>query len=167
MDKIRYNRLTEIVSNYDVLFSENKIINNTTCRRNGRLSSNGRYIAVNIQYNGKSYTYSLHEIVAYKMGEMLIGKEINHKDGNRFNNKPDNLEVIAPSENKNHQKNNALLSHVRGIKNGSSKLDRGSVKMIKEIYSTVKNYTEIGTMFGVGRNTVKDIISGKTWRHIA
>ena len=52
MKKKRYERLKRVVSNYDILVNENKIINKETQRKNGRLSCNGRYIAVNGKHGG-------------------------------------------------------------------------------------------------------------------
>lgn len=166
MNKSRYERLNRVAGSYKVLFGENKIQNLITGRKNGRLSSNGRYIAVNIQDKGKSYTYSLHEIIAFKYYDNLVGNEVNHKDGNRFNNLPSNIEVVTPIENKKHQQKNLLLAHVDGSKNGSAKLNKKAVKRIRELYSTTKNYTQTGKMFDIGRNTVKDIVMRTTWRHV-
>ena len=55
-----------------------------------------------------------------------------------------------------------------GVKNGSAKLSPEDVFKIKEIYSTSKySQREVGLMFGVKRQTVTNIITGKKWKSAA
>ena len=54
-----------------------------------------------VKMNNKSY--EIHRIVAkFYLGEMPKGLCVNHKDGNKLNNKPSNLEYITIAENIKH-----------------------------------------------------------------
>lgn len=60
-----------------------------------------------------------------------------------------------------------------GIKNGSAKLDEDAVRMIREEYekmkrnqSVLKTKTELAEHFGTKRQTINDILFGRTWTHV-
>lgn len=54
-------------------------------------------------------SYSIHSLVAkFYLGERPKDYVINHKDGNKLNNKPDNLEYVTITENIRHSINTGL-----------------------------------------------------------
>lgn len=66
-------------------------------RRNG-------YVYVLIRHNGKPKNVRVHRIVAEAFIPPIAGKKfINHKDGDRTNNRIDNLEWCTASENELHK----------------------------------------------------------------
>lgn len=69
-----------------------------------RINNDG-YLIINL--NRKTYT--IHSLVAkFILGERPTGLCINHIDGNKLNNKPDNLEYITISENTLHSIRNGM-----------------------------------------------------------
>jgi hypothetical protein len=61
------------------------------------------YHTVSIYYNGLKKTYCVHRLVAETYyGKCPKGKEVNHKDRDRYNNAPINLEYITHKENMIH-----------------------------------------------------------------
>lgn len=65
--------------------------------------SNAGYIRIGIKVNDKSYMRSVHRAVAQAFIPNPEGKrEVNHKDGNKLNNRVDNLEWVTPKENIAH-----------------------------------------------------------------
>lgn len=167
MNKERQNRLQRVVHNYEVLPAENKILDKRTGRKNGREGAHGRYLIVNIQDAGKSYTYSFHEVVAFLTYGNLIDKEVNHIDGNKRNNYPENFEVVSAEENRRHQQEGGLLSRVYGEKNGASKLTASKVKCIRRLFKEGASKRKLSLSFGVDRKTVRKIINNETWRNVA
>lgn len=83
-------------------------------------SDNGNgYKHLVLRRDGKSYKRYVHRLVA----EAYFGKsdlEVNHKDGDKSNNRPDNLEYVTSSENTIHGFANGLMHTVpiQMVKNG-------------------------------------------------
>ena len=61
---------------------------------------NGWYFTVNLfDCDGKRRTERIHRLVAKAfIGEIPKGYHIHHKDGNKQNNRLDNLEIIHPAK---------------------------------------------------------------------
>lgn len=64
------------------------------------------YHRVHLTVNGKRKAYSVHRLVAKKFikGETESKCEVNHKDGDKGNNREDNLEWCTRKENMHHAK---------------------------------------------------------------
>jgi len=91
-------------------------LGNIRTKLTNRIHSSSRavngYIIVDLKADGETkfksqYTHRLVGIAFYGLPK---GKEINHKDGNRSNNKPNNLEWITHRENLIH-KHEVLNNH--------------------------------------------------------
>lgn len=100
--------------------------------------------------------------------ELFSGNKI--EDGLVIRHKCDNSFCINPNhlETGTHQDN--VMDRVSrgrsaiGINNGRSKLDEESVISIR--MNTTNSPTELSKIFGVDRGTIKNIWSGKKWKHI-
>ena len=69
---------------------------------NNRVSSTG-YLRVVLSINGKHYDRYIHRLVANEFVDNPYGyKEVNHLDGDKTNNKADNLEWCTRSQNNSH-----------------------------------------------------------------
>lgn len=73
-------------------------------KRNERLAriffDKDGYQNVKLSKNGKSKTFKVHRLVAFAYVDGYIaGKEVNHKDCDRINNKAENLEWVFHKEN--------------------------------------------------------------------
>lgn len=90
-------------TNYDVsntgLVRNNKT--NRILKQNTTTTSN--YYYVQIRYKNKTLNRSVHRMVATAFVLNPYNKpEVNHKDGNHFNNEVSNLEWVTRSENNRH-----------------------------------------------------------------
>lgn len=54
----------------------------------------------------------------------------------------------------------------RGENHTQSKLKDKDIEKIISMWKTNKTLEEIGNVFGVSKNTISDVIKGKTWKHI-
>lgn len=62
-----------------------------------------KYLAVSLSHNGAVKKFMIHRLVAIAFIENQEGKsQVNHIDGNKFNNSASNLEWVTPSENMIH-----------------------------------------------------------------
>lgn len=147
-------------------------------RRNGRgnilntsLTKSG-YPCVSLHVNGDGSTHRVHTLVAKAfIGDPpgSIGHEpgeyqINHKNRDRTDNRPENLEWVTHMENMKHAFEENRQANT-GEGHGNSKLSWVHVEklhMLKE--ETDLTYKEIGKRFGVTDSRISQIVNGKGWK---
>ena len=103
-----------------------------------------KYLVVDLNKNGDRQTVSVHRIVA---DAFILNADIlpcvNHKDGNKDNNRAENLEWCTYLENNNHAIKNGLKKYKSGTKNKNSKLTYDDVVAIKKC-SCILSVADIG-----------------------
>lgn len=106
----------------------------------------------------------------------FILPQINHKDGNKLNNKIDNLEWCSASHNTKHAWQNSLIvpsekfkerasrQFIKNLADKQRKLNNEIADNIIEIYNN-KNISmkKLGALFNVSSQTVCNIIHGKRY----
>lgn len=126
------------------------------------------YFYVNLYENGKfSKTLKIHRMVAVAFVPNPENKpDVNHKDGNKQNNLPANLEWVTESENVIHAFATGLHSgdRMRGEKNGYAKLTEENVREILRLRADGSK--SLAERFQVSRPHINLILSGKTWKHL-
>ena len=119
---------------------------------------NSGYLKVGIR--GKNV--SVHREVAKAFVPNPGNKEeVNHKDGNRLNNKAENLEWVTHSENAIHAYQVLGVKHVyvpHHVKLNASE--------VIAIYGAEGTASEIGRRFGVSDTMVRRIKTGKSWGRV-
>lgn len=101
--------------------------------------------------------------------DIPLGMEINHKDGQKNHNHPDNLELLTHSQNILHsfQVLGQKVKDQRGSKNTSAKLTEAQVLEIRSLWDQHRTtQTEIGRRFGLSQVSVSEIVLRKTWKHL-
>jgi len=69
----------------------------------GGNKKNSQYKSVTLRENSKQFSFSVHVLVAKAFIENPQNlPQVNHKDGNKFNNNVNNLEWSTPSDNQKH-----------------------------------------------------------------
>lgn len=89
--------------------------------------------------------------------------QVNHKNGDKKDNRADNLEWVTPKENHRHASRKGLRA--KGERHGQSKLTESDVVTIRRRYSEGATQSEIAADYGVCRGTISSVVRGKTWRH--
>jgi uncharacterized protein YlbG (UPF0298 family) len=126
----------------------------------------GAYRFVNIYMNGIMVNTTIHRLVASYFVENPNGyNEVNHIDGNKENNKAENLEWCSRKQNAKHAADNLLYKV--GENHPSCKLSEYDVIEIYTLYhfhgfSTVA----ICKLYGVNDHSISKIVNGKTWKHV-
>ncbi len=126
------------------------------------------YMNTHILVDGKTYGFKLQHIVWINFNGFIPEEiQINHKNGIKHDNHPDNLELMTQSENMKHAYDTGLQSDKSGERNGRAKLNWEKVRQIRKEY--VKGSSGFGTIglgkkYNVSDNTVWDIISNRRWK---
>ena len=122
------------------------------------------YFQIMTTYQRKDYRFYLHQIIAVAAGLNPVGKTINHIDGNKRNNRIENLEVVTLSENVKHAHSTGL--HAVGENMANAKLSSDAVYTIRKMYADGVQQKKLAEMFNVCSGTVHCIVKRKRWKHI-
>lgn len=92
--------------------------------------------------------------------------EVNHKNGDRTDNRLENLEYVTRAENVAHAMRMGLVA--RGERNGASRLTIDAVRAIRSRYAAGGvSYWSLAREYGVTQMAVSKIVRRKTWAHVA
>lgn len=126
------------------------------------------------QYNlrgskGRRTAYGHRLVAAAFFGPPPPGHCVNHLDGQKSNDRLDNLEYTTPRGNAQHAAALGLLrpNPLRGEESPSAKLTEAEVRVMRERYRGGTNAAALGREHGVTPRAAHMAITGRTWRHIA
>lgn len=108
--------------------------------------------------------FSVHRLVAqHFLPDWNPGLEVNHIDGNRDNNRADNLEMCTHQRNMEHAIAGGLKRDY-GEKSVNAKLTNGQAEEIRVRYSSGQaSQNSLAKQYGVSRQTVSAIIRYKKY----
>lgn len=140
-------------------------------------SKNNGYWMLNRRVDNKLIRAYSHRVIwIFRNGDIPDGLEINHKDGNRSNNKLSNLEIITHAQNTTHAYQNGLAHGRPGEKHHNARLTQLQVKQIRKLYrprdgqshpmTNEPRYSQSGLarMFGVSQTQIGRIIRFARWK---
>lgn len=109
-------------------------------------------------------TVSVHRMVAEAFIPNPENKPfVNHLDGNKRNNRLENLEWCTAKENTQHALATGLAPSQKGVKNPASKLTEQQVIAIKRLIALGAPSIVIAHAAGVDPCTIYEIKAGKNW----
>lgn len=122
------------------------------------------YRRVMLWTNGRGTSHFVHRLVAAAfIGPLPSGKNVNHKNGVKTANNPENLEYTTPRENTAHAV--AMGNYPHGERQGLAKLAEQSVRDIRANYVRGSGGV-LARRYGVTVQAVHYALRGKTWKHI-
>lgn len=134
-----------------------------------KLPLNKGYPTIKFSKDGEWELAYVHRIVAKVFIPNPENKrEVNHIDGNKLNNKVENLEWVTSSENVKHAYDSGLhtRTNVKGEYNNKAILTEKQVKEIKLLILDGRQNRELAAMYNVSRKVICDIKKGRNWKHV-
>jgi len=127
----------------------------------------GGYFKGSVSINKKLVPYRIHKLVA---NAFVDGKkdrlEVNHINGIKSDNRSENLEWVSRSENMIHAIKTGLLPVTRGSQRTQSKMNEDTVREIYRLKSQGIQRKIIVEKLGISIHMYKDLMRGKTWKHV-
>jgi len=120
------------------------------------------YLQVRIMEKGKRVNASAHRLIwQYINGDIPPGLTINHKNGKKTENWPDNLELATYSDQMKHAHKTGLSSQW-GVRNHQCKLTDEQVLEMRTLYAT-GDYKQgiLAKQFGISFQTASRILRGE------
>lgn len=130
----------------------------------GRLINSG-YLVVRITLNGKSKGFLLHQLVAsVHLGSCPKGHEVNHKNGVKTDNQPENLEYVTHKLNQEHASKMGRFN--KGSQCHQAKLTEDQVKEILMNAKIRQDDFLFAKKFNVHPATINRVRRRKIWLHV-
>lgn len=128
---------------------------------------NGRgYPIVWLMINKKPFRFLVHRLVASAYCEGFApGLTVNHKDGNKLNNRASNLEWITKADNLRHAHATGLCRQ-SGDDSHRRKLHSTDVLRIKQRLNSGERGSDLAKEYKVSESTIYDIKHNKKWRSV-
>ena len=121
---------------------------------------------VHLYKNGIRKAIPVHRLVATSF---IVNNdnlpEVNHIDGNRNNNKVENLEWSSRKDNMKHAFDNGLINNI-GINHGNNIYAESQIIEVKKLLLLKLPHKQIEEITGVKKGTIEQISRNKQWKHI-
>lgn len=135
-------------------------------RRKQNLNTHG-YFFVDLWNDGRSRIFTVHRIVLIAFrGPCPDGLEGCHNNGDRKDNRLENLRRDKHSNNQLDQRRHGTAGRCRGERQHAAKLTRDDIPEIRRLDRAGVPQHSIGKMFGIHQVTVSKIVLRKSWGHV-
>ena len=125
------------------------------------------YLRINLCKNGTIKDFLIHRLVliTFVSPPPFEKAQVNHINGNKSDNRIENLEWVTQSQNVQHSYDQ-LGHHGRGETNHMTHFTKQDVLKIREMARGGMGYAAISKNFDVTDSAIKKIVLGKSWGHI-
>ena len=126
------------------------------------LNKNRGYVYVTLQIQGQKENAKLHRLVCKSFYlNPHLKPDVNHIDGDKLNNRADNLEWVTREENMQHALANGLTTC-----RYNAKLSENEVLKIRDYYENGMSLGAITNLFDVTKATICRVVNNKVWQNV-
>ena len=139
-------------------------VRNNRNSRSGHIlapSRRSKYLCVTLSKDGVRRSALVHRLVIAAFFGDANGRDVNHKNGNKDDNRLANLEYCTKSENERHKR--AMLASKPGA-GTPAKLSAEEVALMRKLRDEGWTYKQLGERFGVCLSNAHAVCSRHTWR---
>ncbi len=123
-----------------------------------------KYYYVALCKDSKYKQVSIHRLVALHFVPNPENKKyVGHDDSDPLNNYYENLSWCTAKENEEIKRKRYPQ---KGLDNPNAKLTEEQVTKVKRMYERKMPIWEISKFTGINKNTIKNITSGRDWKHL-
>lgn len=124
------------------------------------------YMSVTLSHQGGAFYRRVHRLVATAfIGPAPFPRaEVNHKNGNKLDNRVENLEWCSGAENHEHASRMGLIPF--GERHWKAKLTTSDILDIREMRKAGALIKEIAAIKKVSSTQIANVISGHSWAHV-
>lgn len=119
------------------------------------------YLKANLSKDGKQSHKFVHQLVQKTFNSPIPkGYEVNHKNGIRNDNRPENLEVLSHADNIFYSKNVLKTNYATY---GNARMTKEQRDQIFYLRSNRMKISEIAVHIGFSKSQIGNVLSGKCW----
>lgn len=141
-----------------------QVRNNKTKKIKSTYLDKQGYERIGVWLNGKDNSFRVHNLImnAFYGDKPFPKAEINHIDGNKSNNKLNNLEWCTPTENMKH----AVIHELRpsGENNYNAKYKESDIINMYKLYKNGSSLEDIALFFKEETKNIRRIVKGERWK---
>ena len=141
-----------------------------TCKRvRAEYSDKQGYLLIAVMINGKRSATGAHRVVWTHFNSTIPdGMTINHKNGKKDDNRPENLEVATYSENRRHALTvlNVNRSQPKGSLHPKTHIVESDALEIRKLRAAGIMIRVIAAKYGMTKKAISAICNRHTWKHI-
>lgn len=137
-----------------------------------RPSNRNGYAGITLSVNNQTKTFSAHRLMweAFN-GAIPEGMQINHINGDKTDNRLENLELCTPQENHLHMRHILRRKQVVppprfGSQHTNAKINEADVLLMRSQHQAGKTGAALAREFGLNKATVCKILRREAWTHI-
>lgn len=112
--------------------------------------------------------FKVHRLVALAfLPAVEAGLQVNHINGQKDDNRPENLEWVTAMENVHHAFANGLGRSNVGSLNNRARLNASDVVAIRSMSKDGMTCAAISRHYQVSESTIRQILKGRNWASVA
>jgi hypothetical protein len=124
------------------------------------------YHAVSLYKGGRRVQRYVHQLVMDAFcGESANGREINHKDGDKSNNRRSNLEYATHADNMSHARECGLLLQ-HGEDNPRAKYTAEQIRAGYDLVAAGASYKVAAEKCGMSKDALEAACRGQNWKSL-